>query len=67
MNAKKTLKVRIEVLVEVDRDAYELAYGIREAAQIRNDVKYAAFSALSPEGGVWASDGGIVNAELLNA
>lgn len=66
MNEKKTLKVRVEPLIEVDRDDYELAYGIRDVATIRQEVKYSMLTAASPEGGVWASDGGIVKAELLN-
>lgn len=50
---KKPLRVRVEVTVLVDREAYALNYGRESVAEIREQVKGAVVDAIH-SGGVLA-------------
>ncbi len=62
----KTMKVRIELVAEVDVDAFEEAYGTRSAAEIRESIKWGAQSAVATSG-IVVVDGVLVNVDLQNA
>jgi len=59
----KRITVRVELAVIVDLDDYCENYGVDDVATIRNDVKYAVFSAIT-DGSILAN--GIVDCELKN-
>lgn len=61
---RQTVKVRVDMTIEVDVEDYRLNYGVEAIADIKNEVKYAALSACSPEGGMLAD--GIVSTKLNN-
>jgi hypothetical protein len=52
---QKPLRVTVTVTLEVDREAYALAYGTRDTATIRQDVK----SAYLDGSALFASDSGV--------
>ena len=62
----KTMKVRIELVAEIDVDEYEAAYGTRNAAEIREAIKWGAQSAVATAGTVVA-DGVLLGVDLQNA
>ena len=43
----KTIKVRVDVTVEVDVDAYRAAYGAESIPKIREDVRAAVADAIN--------------------
>lgn len=55
---RPTLKVRVDLTVEIDLDEYRLSYGDDSAAVIREDVREAIASQVS-SGGVIAA--GVTN------
>lgn len=59
VEARKPLKVKVTLTVEVDRDAWALAYGETDAATIRQGVK-----AMFHTEGIFAADSG---AEVVDA
>lgn len=52
------MKIRVEIVVEVDREAYEAEYGSASAAEIREHIRSGAQSAVATDGVVVA--GGII-------
>lgn len=61
---KQTLKVNVNITVEIDTELYSSEYGIVGADQIRNDIRYAILSQIT-SGGVVAV--GVVGADLAPA
>lgn len=58
---KRTIKVRVDLTIEIDLDEYRESYGDEDIATIRNDVRWAVASNVS-SGGVLAA--GIVRVDL---
>ena len=61
MSERKTIKVRVDLTVEIDLDDYRLNYGTDDVATIRDDVRRAVADAVN-SGGVLAD--GIVDVKL---
>jgi hypothetical protein len=57
----KTLKVRVEMTIEIDLDEYRISYGNETIDTIRSDVRHAVADS-ARTGGVLASS--IVNVDL---
>ena len=57
------MKITITVVLEIDRDAWELAYGTQpSAADLREDVRSYVLDAM--QGSAAAMEGGIRSAQL---
>jgi hypothetical protein len=63
------MKVRVEIIIEVDPEAYRATYGESQSiAEIRDDVKWSAFNAVAQTTFPFEEQETIVKrCELLNA